>query len=145
MEGTNTLFGTGSNQAGSLFKVTSIRFGFPGGGFYGQQGLPSKLALAANIPGAKSIPPQAEVFLGFTTTVQANLAPGIIANLEAIPGQTNQWPNGYFKRGTTMHLSHLFEDVAAWYASGGGFSVFADRLRAILRPGLPPSERTLTL
>ena len=57
MAATNALFGTGRNQAGSLFKVTSIRRGFTGGGFYGQQGLPSKLALAANIPGAKSIPP----------------------------------------------------------------------------------------
>src|SRR5258708_11981664 len=119
MEGTNTLFGTGSNQAGSLFKVTSIRFGFTGGGFYGQQGLPSKLALAANIPGAKSIPPQAEVFLGFTTTVQANLAPGIIANLEAIPGQTNQWPNAYFKRGTTMHPSPLFDTAPPRYPTQG--------------------------
>src|SRR5258706_12979816 len=145
MEGTNAIFGTGSNQAGSLFKVTSMRFGFTGGGFYGQQGLPSKLALAANIPGAKSIPPQAEVYLGFTTTVQANLAPGIIANLETIPGQTNQWPNGYFKRGTTMHLSHLFEDLATWYRSGGGFSTYADRLRGMLRPGLSASEGTLTL
>jgi hypothetical protein len=112
---------------------------------YGQQGLPSKLALAANIPGAKSIPPHAEVFLGFTTTLQANMAPGVIANLEAIPGVTNQWPNGYFKHGTTMHLSHMFEDLEAWYGSGGGFSVYAERLRGMLRPGLSASEGTLTL
>ena len=79
-----------SNQtASNLFTVTSIRRGFAGGGFYGQQGLPSKLALAANIPGAKSIPPQAQVFLGFTTTLQANMAPDNIPSLETIPGQTN--------------------------------------------------------
>src|SRR5260370_19562372 len=110
MEGTNALFGTASNQAGSLFKVTSIRRGFAGGGFYGKQSLPSRLALAANIPGAKSIPPHAEVFLGFTTTLQANMGPGIIANLETLPGETDQWPHGYFQHGTTMQLSHLFED-----------------------------------
>src|SRR6266567_4509111 len=34
MEAMNALFGTGSNRAGSLFKVTSIRRGFAGGGFY---------------------------------------------------------------------------------------------------------------
>src|SRR3989440_9356463 len=39
MEGSNALFGKEKNQAGSLFKVTSIRRGFIGGGFYGQQGL----------------------------------------------------------------------------------------------------------
>ncbi len=121
MEAMNALFGTGSNRAGSLFKVTSIRRGFAGGGFYGKQSLPSRLALAANIPGAKSIPPHAEVFLGFTTTLQANMGPGIIANLETLPGVTDQWPHGYFRQGTTMQLSHLFE------------------------PGLSPAPGTLTL
>src|SRR5258708_16837110 len=58
MEATNALFGTASNQAGSLFKVTTIRRGFSGGGFYGKQSLPSRLALAANSPGAAPIPPQ---------------------------------------------------------------------------------------
>src|SRR5260370_14186962 len=97
MEATNALFGTASNQTGSLFKVTSIRRGFAGGGFYGHQSLPSSLALAANIPGAKSIPPHGEVFLGFTTTLQANMGPGIIANLETVPSETGQWPHAYFQ------------------------------------------------
>src|SRR5258706_9206704 len=141
--GTNALFGAGSNQAGSLFKVTSIRRGFPGGGFYGKQSLPSKLALAAHIPGAKSIPPHAEVFLGFTTTLQANMGPGIIANLETLPGETDQWPHGYFQHGTTMQLSHLFEDLATWY--GQGFPTYADRVQAMLQPGLSPAPGTLTL
>src|SRR2546421_1418905 len=146
MAGTNALFGTGSHQAGSLFKVTSIRRGSTGGGFYGQQSLPSRLALAAHIPGAQSIPPHAEVFLGFTTTVQANMAPGIIANLEALPGVTDQWPHGYFRQGTTMQLSHLFEDLATWYGSGpGNFSAYADRVRAEFRPGLSVAPGTLTV
>jgi hypothetical protein len=145
MAGTNALFGPGSNQAGSLFKVTSIRRGFAGGGFYGKQSLPSKLALAAHIPGAKSIPPHAEVFLGFTTTLQANMGPGIIANLETLPGVTDQWPHGYFQHATTMHLSHLFEDLATWYGSGPqDFSTFADRVRATFRPGLSLAPGTLT-
>ncbi|BCL81070.1 hypothetical protein ccbrp13_35350 [Ktedonobacteria bacterium brp13] len=143
----SALLGMESNQAvGNLFTVTSIRRGFSGGGFYGQQGLPSKLALAANIPGAKSIPPLAQVFLGFTTTLQANMAPDNIPNLETIPGQTDQWPNGYFKNGTTMHLSHLFEDLATWYGNQGqSYSTFADRARATFRPGLSLAEGTLTV
>ena len=148
MAGTNAIFGTRSNQAGSLFKVTSIRRGFSGGGFYGQQGLPSKLALAANIPGAKSIPPHAQAFLGFTTTLQDNMGPGIIANLETLPGVTDQWPHGYFRQGTTMQLSHLFEDLASWYGSGGGpgtYPTYADRVQAMLQPGLSPAPGTITL
>jgi hypothetical protein len=140
--GMNALFGPGSNQAGSLFKVTSIRQGFSGGGFYGQQGLPSRLALAAHIPGAESIPARAQGFLGFTTTLQANMGPGIIANLETLPGVTDQWPHGYFQHGTTMQLSHLFQDLTTWY--GQNFSMFADRVRAMFRPALSLRPGTLT-
>ena len=148
MAGTNALFGTGSNQAGSMFTVTSIRRGFSGGGFYGHQGLPSRLALAAHLPGARSIPPQAQAFLGFTTTLQDNMGPGIIANLETLPGVTDQWPHGYFRQGTTMQLSHLFQDLATWYGSGSGpgtFPTYADRVQAMLQPGLSPAPGTLTL
>ena len=145
MAATNALFRPGSNQAGSLFKVTSIRRGFSGGGFYGQQGLPSKLALTAHLPGAQSIPPRAQGFLGFTTTLQSNMGPGIIANLETLPGVTNQWPNGYFKQGTTMHLSHLFQDLAIWY--GQSFAQYARRVQAMFQPGISPTPApgTLTL
>ena len=143
MAATNTLFGPGSNQAGGLFKVTSIRRGFSGGGFYGQQGLPSRLARAAHIPGAESIPRQAQGFLGFTTTLESNMGPGIIANLETLPGVTNQWPNGYFKQGTTMQLSHLFQDLAAWYEQS--FPHYGRRVQAMLQPGLSPAPGTLTL
>src|SRR5258706_14499031 len=75
MAGTNALFGTGSNQAGSLFKVTSIRRGFTGGGGDGEQGLARKTALAAKIPRAKAIPLHAPTFLGFTTTGQSRGGP----------------------------------------------------------------------
>ncbi|MFG2039854.1 hypothetical protein [Dactylosporangium sp. NPDC048998] len=145
MAATNALFRPGFNPAGSLFKVTSIRRGFSGGGFYGQQGLPSKLALAAHIPGAHSIPPQAQGFLGFTTTLESNMGPGVIANLETLPGVTDQWPNGYFKQGTTMHLSHLFQDLASWYEQS--FPQYAHRVQAMFQPGLSPAPApgTLTL
>jgi hypothetical protein len=148
MAGTNALFGTKSNQAGSLFKVTSIRRGFTGGGHTGKQSLASKLALAANIPGAKSIPVHSPIFLGFTTTIQSAESSIPVSNLETLPGWTDQWPNGYFIRGTTMPLSHLFEDLAAWYGSGGGaaqkFPAFADRFRAMFNPGLSVAAGTVT-
>jgi hypothetical protein len=140
---TNALFGPGSNQAGSLFKVTSMRRGFSGGGFYGEQGLPSKMALAAHIPGAESIPRQAQAFLGFHTTLVSNMGPGNIANLETLPGFTDQWPNGYFKQGTTMHLSHLFEDLETWYEQSS--PQYAQRVHAMLYPGFSPAPGTLAL
>ncbi|MBO0783265.1 MAG: hypothetical protein J2P37_31000 [Ktedonobacteraceae bacterium] len=144
MAATNAIFGTGSNQTGSLFTVTSIRRGSTGGGFYGQQSIPRKVALAAKIPGAEAIPLHAQVFLGFTTTLQANMAPGNIPSLETIPDQTDQWPNGYFKQGTTMHLSHLFEDLETWYARQNT-STFADHVQAMFRPGLSVAPGTLTV
>ena len=140
---TNALFGPGSNQAGCLFKVTSIRQGFAGGGFYGQQGLPSKLALAAGIPGAESIPRQSPLFLGFTSTLVSNMGPDIIANLETLPGLTDQWPNGYFKQGTTMHLSHLYEDLETWYEKS--FPRYAQQVQAMQYPGLSPAPGTYAL
>jgi hypothetical protein len=137
---TNVLFGP---QAGGLFTVTSIRYGFTAGGFYGQQGLPSKMAVAAHIPGAQYIPPQAQGFLGFTTTLQSNLGPGNIASLETLPGITDQWPNGYFKQGTTMPLSHMFQDVGTWYEKN--YPQYADRVQAMLEPGLSPAPGTEAL
>jgi hypothetical protein len=140
---TNALFGGASNQAGELFEVTSIRQGFAGGGFYGHQGLPSKMALAAKIPGAQSIPRQAALFLGFTSTLVSNMGPGVIANLETLPGLTDQWPDGYFKHGTTMHLSHLFEDLATWYEQY--FPKYEQRVQAMQYPGVSPRTGTLAL
>jgi hypothetical protein len=114
--GANAIFGTGSGQAGSLFTVTSIRKGFVGGGFGGGQSLPKQMALSAGIPGAASIPDNAELFMGFASTQADSIGQGVISNLETIPGLTDQWPNGYFRHGTTMHLSHLYLDLAGWYA-----------------------------
>ncbi|MFJ9349117.1 hypothetical protein [Streptomyces sp. NPDC101237] len=139
----NALFGSGSGQVGDLFKVTSVRQGFSGGGFFGQQGLPSKFALAAGIPGAQLIPPQSQGFLGFATTLDSNMGPDNIANLETLPGWTDQWPEGYFKQGTTMHLSHLFQDLATWYEQS--FPTYKDRVQAMLQPGLSPAPGTLVL
>jgi hypothetical protein len=140
---TEAIFGTASNQAGSLFTVTSIRQGFAGGGFYGDQGLPSKLALAAGIPGAASIPKQSPLFMGFTSTLVSNMGPDVIANLETLPGFTDQWPNGYFKQGTTMHLSHLYEDLETWYEKN--FMTHAQKVHAMQYPGVSAASDTFAL
>ena len=94
-------------------RVTSIRRGFVGGG--GKRSLPKAMAMQARIPGAELIPDTAQLFLGFTSTQRQALGPERIANFETLPGLTDQWPRGYFRQGTTLHLSHLFEDVERWY------------------------------
>jgi hypothetical protein len=142
MAATNALFGSRSGEAGDLFKVTSIRRGFTGGGHTGKQGLASKLATAAKIPGAESIPRQSPIFLGFTTTIQGAESSKPVSNLEALPGWTDQWPNGYFKHGTVMPLSHLFQDLTAWYSHN--FRTYADRVQAMFRPGLSFAPGTVS-
>ena len=110
--------------------VTSIRHGFAGGGFEGGLGLPKKMGVAAGVPGADLIPDGAELFLGFTSTQKAGLGPGKIANHETL-GYVDL-RSGYFHGGTHMHLSHINEDLEAWYLNFD----FDERLLTAFRPGM---------
>jgi hypothetical protein len=112
---------------------TTVRRGFAGGG------LPSKLAVAAGVPGADLIPPEAELFLGFTSTLRENLGPSRIANLETLG--LARTPRGYFRHGTHMHLSHIHENLEQWYVN----TSHADRVQTTFRPGLEVPEGTLTV
>jgi hypothetical protein len=114
-----------------IFKVTSIRKGFVGGGFDGGQSLPKKMAVAAGLNGADLIPHNAELFLGFTSTQKAGLGPERIANFETL-GYSDGGHDGYFRQGTAMHLSHITEDLEAWYVNFD----FAERAATAFRPGL---------
>jgi hypothetical protein len=98
-----------------LVHITSIRRGFVGGSVAGGPSLPKSLATSAKIGGASLIPETAQLFLGFTSTQRSSQGPDRIANFETLPGLTDQWPNGYFRHGTTLHLSHLYEHVEEWY------------------------------
>ena len=113
-----------------LFTVTSIRRGFAGGGFAGKQSLPKQMAMAAGIPGADLIPDTSELFLGFTSTQKAGLGPRLIANHETL-GYVDL-RGGYFHGGTHMHLSHLTEDLEAWYLNFD----FDERVLTAFQPGL---------
>jgi hypothetical protein len=123
-----------------VLEITSIRKGFVGGGGSGRS-LPKQMAVRARIPGAELMPDSAQLFLGFTSTQKKALGPELIANLETLPGLTDQWPNGYFRHGTTMHVSHLHEDLETWYSS---FS-YIRRVWATFRPGLDVADGTLTV
>ena len=113
-----------------FWRPTSIRRGFAGGGFDGGPSLPKQMALAAGVPGAGLIPDKAELFLGFTSSQKAGLGPRRIANIETL-GYSDGGAGGYFLRGTTMHLSHLFEDLEKWYGTP-----FFKRGDQAFRPGI---------
>jgi hypothetical protein len=112
-----------------FLEPTSVRVGFAGGGFEGGMSLPKRMALAAKIPGADLVPRTSELFLGFTSTQKAGLGPTRIANLETL-GYTNA-KGGYFDGGTHMALSHIFEDLEAWYLTFD----FRDRVDTTFDPG----------
>ena len=109
--------------------MTSIRRGFAGGGFDGKQSLPKKMAMAAGVPGADLIPDTSELFLGFTSTQKAGLGPRLIANHETL-GYVDL-RGGYFHGGTHMHLSHISEDLEAWYLNFD----FGERVLTAFAPG----------
>jgi hypothetical protein len=114
-----------------VFEPTSIRRGFVGGGFGGRTSLPKKVAVAAGVAGADLIPDTAQLFLGFTSTQKDGLGPRRIANFETL-GYVDLGPRGYFHQGTHMHLSHVLENLEAWYLNFD----FQERVDTAFRPGL---------
>jgi hypothetical protein len=126
-------------DTGGIFELTSIRKGFQGGGFAGGRGLPKEMAIAAGIQGADLIPDGAQLFLGFTSTQKATQGQSRIASFETL-GLVDVG-EGYFRGGTHMHLSHLFENVEAWYLDFD----FRDRLDTTFRPGFQAREGAQTV
>ena len=123
-----------------LFELTSIRRGFAGGGFEGGRSLPKQMALAAGVPGADLIPDTSELFLGFTSTQRAGMGPGKIANFETL-GYVDLGDSDYFRHGTHMHLSHIHEDVEAWYLNFD----FDERVATAFKPNLSVKQGTQTV
>ncbi len=134
-DGYTTIF-----SGADYLEVTSRRKGFAGGGFDGGPGLPKLMATAAGVPGASSIPHGSELFLGFTSTPKEKSGRERIVNLETL-GYVDLGPHRYFRHGTHMHLSHLYEDLEAWY----GRSSHAGRVASMFRPGLKVAEGRQTL
>jgi hypothetical protein len=123
-----------------VLAMTSVRKGFAGGGFEGAESLPKRMAVAAGVEGADLIPDTAELFLGFTSTQRHALGPPRIVNFETL-GWVDTRESGYFRGGTHMHLSHLFENVEAWYLDFD----FAERVDTTFRPRLQVEEGTQTV
>jgi hypothetical protein len=123
-----------------VFKLTSVRKGFVGGGFGGRRSLPKKVAVAAGIAGADLIPDSAQLFLGFTSTQKDGLGPRRIVNYETL-GYVDLGPREYFREGTSMHVSHLFEDLESWYLNFD----FGERVDTAFHPGLEVRSKVQTV
>ncbi len=136
VEGARAVFG----ELDGILETTSIRKGFAAGGFDGGQSLPKKMAVAAGVRGADLIPDTAELFLGFTSTQKAGLGPPGIANFETL-GFVDLGPRGYFRSGTSMHVSHIFENLEAWYLNFD----FGERVTTTFSPErtAPPGTQTV--
>jgi hypothetical protein len=137
------LFGDGASQGlvGNLFDLTSKRIGFAGRGF-GTPSAAKQLALAAGVDGADSIPDRAQLMMGFTSTQANALGPDNIPSFETLRNVTNQGLTSYFAAGTSMHLSHLYLDIHAWYQKE-----FGDRVHRMLSPStaVPSDPGTVTI
>ena len=134
-DGANRLF-AGTDD---IFELTSIRKGFQGGGFTGATSLPKAMATAAGVDGADLIPDTAQLFLGFTSTQTHTQGQSAIANFETL-GLVDV-RTGYFRGGTHMHLSHIDEDLEAWYLDFD----FRERVDTTFRPGQKASDGAQTL
>jgi hypothetical protein len=124
-----------------ILGVTSIRRGFVGSDFHsGGVSLAKRMAQAAGVDGADLIPDDAELFLGFTSSQHAALGPPRIVNFETL-GYVDLGPQGYFRSGTSMHVSHIFEDLASWYLTFD----FQERVDTVFKPGLHVEPGTVTV
>ena len=129
-------------RARRRFRVTSIRRGLRrAAASTAAQSLPKRMALAAGVPGADLIPDTAELFLGFTSTQKAGLGPAADRELRDARLRRPAARAATSRGGTHMHLSHMFEDLEAWYLNFD----FRERVDTTFRPGLDVPEGTQTV
>src|SRR6201999_3387950 len=109
-----------------LMRVTSQRLMFQ------QPGLPRKLADAHRLPYAASIDPRSPMWMGFADQqVGASADPAVVT---FAGGATTARHGDYFDNGSILHLSHLIEDLGAFYALP-----FEDRVQQVFRSNPPPA------
>ena len=90
------------------------------------------MAIAANVPGRRADPRAGRSSSSASPRPRRRPSgPGKIANFETL-GYVDLRGSDYFRQGTHMHLSHVTEDLEAWYVNFD----FDERVTTAFRPGL---------
>ena len=115
-----------------LMRVTSRRLMFV------QPGLPRRLAERHGLPYAAAIDPRSPLWMGFADQQVGASAPPRIVTFAGGPAarETTARSGDYFDTGAVLHLSHLIEDLAGFYAEP-----FADRVQSVFRSNPPPAQQ----
>jgi hypothetical protein len=103
------------------------------------------MAQQAGLAVASKIPEAAPLFMGFTSTQQLGQAREEAVSFEGkrdplLLPLTSAKPGDYFAGGTTMHLSHLREDLDKWYALS-----YDERLARMFHPGASTAPDRVTV
>lgn len=114
-----------------LMRVTSRRLQFV------QPGLPRVLAVEHGFPWAEAIDPRSPLWMGFADQHVGGTGPPRIVTFagNASARETTARRGDYFDNGSVLHLSHLIEDLDAFYAQP-----FSERVQDMFRPNPPPAR-----
>jgi hypothetical protein len=102
----------GNSGLHGLFTTTSSRLMFV------QQGLPRQIAETHRLPYASRINPQSPMWMGFADQQTSGSGPPEITTFAGNPSARLTTANAgdYFDNAAIMHLSHVIDDLAQFYA-----------------------------
>ncbi len=132
LTGTGTRLGgraVGLSGLRRLLRVTSRRLMFQ------QIGLPRKLADRHRLPFAGQVSRRSPMWMGFTDQQVTGSGPPAITTFAGSPSArlTSARAGDYFDNGSIVHLSHLIEDLGAFYAEP-----LAERAQCMFRSNPAP-------
>lgn len=122
----------GSSGLGGLLVTTSSRLMFV------QQGLPRQIADTHSLPYARQINPQSPMWMGFADQQTTGSGPPEITTFQgnASARLTTASAGDYFDNAAIMHLSHVIEDLAQFYAPT---EPYTERVQLMFRSNPIPS------
>ncbi|MBV9162413.1 MAG: hypothetical protein JO281_12860 [Pseudonocardiales bacterium] len=123
----------GNSGLHALLTTTSSRLMFV------QQGLPRRLADAHQLPFAARVNPQSPMWMGFADQQTSGSGPPEITTFQGNPSArlTTAQAGDYFDNAAIMHLSHVIEDLAQFYAQPD--EPFTERVQYMFRSDPIPS------